>query len=98
MFILIVGSKTNLVIKGGCQYFQCGNSVNYKNYIEHECELAIKNELNIVVLYNSNYIYKELCPKVIRDIGNHNSIKNVTYCYWKVRDAIMKVENSKFHC
>ncbi len=107
-FILIVGSKTNSVTKGGCQYCeryvnlpwrpycQSGNSVNYKSYIEHECELAIKNELYIVVLYNSNYVYKELCPKVIRDIGVHTAMKeNGTYSYWKVRDAILKAENSK---
>ncbi len=106
-FILIVGNKTNSITKGGCQYCdkyinsswysycQSGNCVNYDSYIEHECELAIKAKINIVVLYNSSYVHKELCPKAIRDIGVHAAMKEYgEYSYWKVRDAILKAENS----
>ena len=105
-FILIVGTETNSITKGSCkycskyksfldiQYCESGRPVNYKSYIEHECHLAVKNGLNIVVLYNSNYVNKQLCPEIIRDKGVHAPMKeNGSYCYSKVRDAISKAEN-----
>ena len=103
-FILIVGSKTNSITKGGCQHcllynknsYKCrgGHHINFKSYIEHECYGALKNNLNIVVLYNSNYIDYSLCPEILRDKGVHAPMKeNGIYCYSKVRDAILKAED-----
>ncbi len=104
-FILIVGDKTNVITKGGCQYcskykkssyYKCisGYSINFNSYIEHECNLAVKNNLNIVVLYNSNYVNKILCPLIVRDIGIHIPMKlNGVYNYSNVCDAIIKGEN-----
>lgn len=104
-FILIVGNKTNLLTKGSCQYCnkyvnscfgvycESENNVNYKSYIEYECESAIKGHLNIVVLYNFNSVKKELCPEIIRYLGVHAPMKeNGSYCYAKVRDAILEAE------
>jgi hypothetical protein len=107
-FILIVGNKTNIVTKGSCQYCakykkiiygraycQSSNNIDSKSFIKYECELAIKNNLNIVVLYNSNIVNKQLCPEIIRLIGIHVPMKvNGAYCYSNVRDAIMKAENN----
>lgn len=105
-FILIVGRKTNFVTKGSCQHCekymslfgfgncQSGNNIDYKSYIEYECKLAVKNDLNIVVLYNSNCVCRDLCPKLLRDVGIHVPMKqNGIYCYSKVRDAIAKAES-----
>ncbi len=109
-FILIVGNKTNSVTKGGCQYCRnyinsfwppyclSRNFINYESYIEHECELAIKANINIVVLYNSSYVHKDLCPEVIRNVGVHAAMKECgEYSYSKVRNAILEAENSKYH-
>lgn len=104
-FILIVGGKTNMVTKGKCQYCtlygndyakRCGSakSNSHQSYIDYECELAVMSHLNIVVLYNSHSVLKELCPEIIRNIGVHVPMKeNGDYCYSKVRDAIAKAEN-----
>lgn len=103
-FILIVGDKTNSITKGGCQHcilynknsYTCrgGHRINFKSYIEHECYSALRNNLNIVVLYNSNNIDYSLCPEILRDKGVHAPMKeNGIYCYSKVRDAILKAEN-----
>ncbi len=105
-FIIIVGNNTNLVTKGSCRYCKkyeninwikkctSGYPVSFKSYIEYECALAISSNLNIVVLYNSNYINKQLCPEIIQNIGVHVPMKeNGIYCYSKVRDAILKAEN-----
>lgn len=105
-FILIVGKETNSITKGSCQYCnkyknicgnaycESGNPITYKSYIQHECNLAVKNELNIVVLYNSNYVNKQLHPEIIRNNGRHISMKeDGIYNYSKVRNAILMTEN-----
>lgn len=103
-FILIVGSQTNQLRKGSCQY--CDNYINscyttclayhplsFESYIAQECRMAVKNNLNIVVLYNSNHIDKQLCPEIIRDKGIHVPMKlDGEYYYPAVRDALIQVE------
>lgn len=106
-FILIVGAETDRLTKGSCQYCEkyihrasggaciSGNAVNYRSYIEHECSLAIKGKLNIVVLYKSSYVNKQLCPEIIRNIGVHSPMKeNGKYSYSTVRDAILRAERT----
>ncbi len=102
-FVLIVGSNTNTVRSGSCQY--CGSynnwtkscsrgySVDYRSYIEYECEKAIRDGLKIVVLYNAATVNKSKCPDVIKNVGTHAAMcnyKDGSY-YWDyqaVKDAI----------
>lgn len=88
-FILIVGSNTKSVRSGSCQYCtdsydsfkkNCkrGYTVDYRSYIEYECEKAIKDGLKIVVLYNAATVNKSKCPDSIKNIGVH-----VAMCYYK---------------
>jgi len=89
-FVLIVGSNTKTVNKGGCQY--CGSynswtkscargySVDYRNYIEYECDKAIDEGLKIVVLYNATTVDKSKCPDVIKYKGTHVAMR---YSYYK---------------
>ncbi|MBR6028035.1 MAG: molecular chaperone Tir [Clostridia bacterium] len=80
-FVLIVGDHTMRLTKGGCQfcnsynsygkYCAKGHSVDYRSYIEYECEKAIKDGLKTVVIYNAECIDKALCPDVIRHSGVH---------------------------
>ncbi len=87
-FVLIVGSNTKTVRSGSCQYCDSynswtkscarGYSVDYKSYIEYECDKAIRDKLKIVVLYNAATVDKSKCPDAIKNIGSH-----VAMCYYK---------------
>ena len=83
-FVLIVGSHTDTVSKGGCQlcdsynsygkYCTKGYSVDYRSFIKYECEEATKANLQIIVLYNSTSVDRSLCPSAIRSKGNHQKM------------------------
>lgn len=87
-FVLIVGSNTNTVRSGSCQYCNSlnsythycsrGKSVDYRSYIEYECEKAVRDGLKIVILYNAASVDKSRCPEVVKDIGTHKPM-----CYYK---------------
>lgn len=75
-FVLIVGSKTMSLTAGSCQYCNsysgywgtcnAGHSVSLKSYIEYECDKAARDGLNIIVLYNSTSVNRNLCPDSVR--------------------------------
>lgn len=87
-FVLIVGSNTDTLRSGGCQYCssynsslgKCnrGHSVDFRSYIEYECDKAIRDGLKIVVLYNAASVNKSKCPTAIKSVGTH-----VAMCYYK---------------
>lgn len=80
-FILIVGEKTNTITKGNCMYCSSynsytkscarGNSVDYRSYIEFECDKAMAAEIKVVVLYKSINVNKSKCPDALKYIGTH---------------------------
>lgn len=88
-FILIVGSNTKTVKSGRCHYCgsynkwttSCGKmySVDYRSYIEYECEKAIRDGLKIVVLYKSTAVNKSNCPDVIKNVGTHVAMRCYQY-------------------
>lgn len=85
VFVLIVGSKTNLVTSGSCQHCseyrsnhqKCsrGHEQDLRSYITYECEKAARdyrnNKIKIVVIYNYMSIYRHKCPEAVRNIGTH---------------------------
>ncbi|MGL5667399.1 MAG: TIR domain-containing protein [Shewanella sp.] len=87
-FVLIVGKNTKSARSGGCQYCDSynsstesctrGYSVDLRSYIKYECDKAIKDELDIVVLYNAATVDKSKCPESVKNIGNH-----VAMCYYQ---------------
>jgi len=87
-FVLIVGTNTKSLRSGGCQLCgsynswtkNCarGGNVDYRSYIEYECEKAVRDNLKIVVLYNFATVDKSKCPDAVKNIGNH-----VAMCYYK---------------
>lgn len=107
-FVLIVGSNTKTVRSGSCQYCDSynsskkscdrGNSIDYRSYIEYECDKAIlaasESKMKIVVLYNAASVNKSKCPDAIKSKGKHVAmcfIKDGEY-YWDyqaVKDAIL---------
>lgn len=101
-FVLVVGTKTKSLTAGSCQHCahysgywgtcNAGHSVSLKSYIEYECDKAVRDSLNIVVLYNSTTINKSLCPAVVRDKGIHIQMKDMfgSWNYQNVKNAIDK--------
>lgn len=102
-FVLIVGSGTKALRSGSCQYcnsynsytYSCakGYSVDYRSYLEYECEKAIRDGLNIVVLYNAATVDKSKCPDTIKSVGTHVAMcykkdGNYYWDYQAVKDAI----------
>ncbi|MFT4073653.1 MAG: TIR domain-containing protein [Dysgonamonadaceae bacterium] len=87
-FVLIVGSNTNSVRSGSCQYCSSKNSwngscargyfVDNRSYIEYECEKAVHDRLNIVVLYNAATVDRSKCPDTVKYIGIHKAM-----CYYQ---------------
>ena len=87
-FVLIVGANTKSVRSGSCQYCSSYNSythacaksysVDYRSYIEYECDIAIRDSIKIIVLYNAATVDKSKCPDSIKSIGKH-----VAMCYYK---------------
>ncbi|KAF5066896.1 hypothetical protein DSECCO2_259010 [anaerobic digester metagenome] len=87
-FVLIVGSNTKGVRSGSCQYCGSKNSwtgscvrgyhIDNRSYIEYECEKAVRDGLNIVVLYNAATIDKSKCPDAVKYIGYHKAM-----CYYQ---------------
>lgn len=103
-FVLIVGDKTKNLTAGSCWYCNdyssltksCyrGYAVDYKSYIEFECKKAVRDGLQIVVLYNSTRVNKSKCPDVLVDAGRHVAMKTsdalgVRWDYHAVKDAMM---------
>ena len=79
-FVLIVGDNTNNVRSGSCSYCPYYNiitgcsknkHVDFKSYIQYECEKAIRDNLKIVVLYKAARVIKTNCPDTIKDVGVH---------------------------
>lgn len=98
-FVLVVGSKTKALTAGSCQHCSsysaywgscnAGNSISLKSYIEYECDKAVRDGLNIVVLYNSIFVNRNLCPESIRRTGIHAPMqvwKNGTL-YWDYKSV-----------
>lgn len=101
-FVLIVGKNTKALTKGACRYcpsYCLGACARFyradnRSFIEYECEKAIKDNLKIVVIYNSAIIDKGKCPNCIRCEGIHIPAYYFACngkCYWniaKIREAI----------
>ena len=105
-FVLIVGDKTNNLTAGSCQYCDSYNShtnscakrysIDYKSYIEYECNEAVKADVKIVVLYNSTIVSKDKCPKAVRNTRTHIPMKCRDYddkVYWNYNDIKKAMEN-----
>lgn len=102
-FVLIVGSETKSLRAGSCRYccslnsysHYCtrGHNVDYRSYIEYECDLAIKAGIRIVVLYNSTVVNRSKCPDAVRYYGTHIPMKcfrngNLCWDYESIKKSI----------
>jgi hypothetical protein len=82
-FVLVVGSETKTLRKGSCQYcdkrrwdymsvggYVCSSGRTYdsRSFVEYECDLAIKANVRIVILYNSTRVEYNKCPEQLLEI------------------------------
>lgn len=93
-FVIIVGEGTRTVRSGSCQYcgsynshtYSCarGRSVDYRSYIEYECEKAVRDELRIVVLYKAAKVDNDKCPDAVKTVGTHTAMwrRENNQLYW----------------
>lgn len=87
-FVLIVGSNTKTARSGSCQYCSSnrsfysncsrGHKIDSRSYIEYECDKAVRDGLNIIVLYNAATVNRDKCPDSVRNLGSH-----VAMCYFE---------------
>lgn len=73
-FVLIVGSSTDSITKGWCQYCNSYNSwtracargycVDTRSFIKYECDKAVEAGINIIVLYNSTCVDRSKSPDI----------------------------------
>lgn len=104
-FILIVGSDTKNLRSGSCGYCHSYNSwnhscyrghlVDYRSYIEYECEMAVRDNLKIVVIYNSSVVDKSKCIDIVKDKGIHLPVYywengKKYWNYNKIKEVIQK--------
>ncbi len=102
-FVLIVGDKTASLKSGSCSYcssyssysHSCrrGYQLSMKSYIEYECDKAVRDGLNIVVLYKSTTVDRYKCLEVLKYRGRHAAMKKwengkVCWDYQSVSDAM----------
>ena len=103
-FVLVVGENTKYLRSGSCTYCgsynsylgRCarGHSVDFRSYINYECDKAVDADIKIVVLYNSTKVDKSKCPEALKDFGTHVAMRykenGVEYWdYQAVKNAIM---------
>lgn len=108
-FVLIVGSSTDSVTAGSCQF--CGSynsrtkacakgkSVDYRSYIKYECDKAVEAGIRIIVLYKGISVNKAKCPEAVKNIGIHAPMwyKKDGQYYWdynSVKKAFDDSDNS----
>lgn len=86
-FVLIVGNNTKTVRSGSCQYCNSynshtkacvrGYSVDFKSYIEYECEKAVRDGIDIIILYNAATVNKSKCLDEIKAYGTHTAMQKM---------------------
>ena len=90
--MLIIGNKTKNLTAGYCNhqcksYYHCQYKYKTnKSYIEFECDYANRNNLPIIVLYNSTRIDKNKCIDSVLDIAKAHTtmlmLGNDNRLYW----------------
>ena len=97
-FVLIIGANTKTLRAGYCMYCKNYYCCNYtyksnKSFVEFECDYAIRNNLPIIVLYNSTYVDKSKCiASVVNAAKCHVAMKKrgiygIEWDYQSVKSA-----------
>lgn len=98
-FVLIVGEHTNNLTKGKCCYCEhynkytekCShnNQIDMRSYIEYESGMAWLHGLKLIIIYNSNVVDRNKCPKILRYTGIHiQAFKDSDWNYEGIKNAL----------
>ena len=103
-FVLVVGNETKNLRSGSCSYCdsysayfsRCnrGHSLDFRSYIDYECDKAVEAGIKIVVLYNSSIVDKEKCPFILRSRGQHVAMKKYNFVYKRYEWDYQAVKNA----
>ena len=68
--------------------------MDFRSFVEYECEKASRDGLKIVVIYNYAQVDKSKCPEVLRSKGKHVAAYyykdgQLYWNYQSIKDAIM---------
>lgn len=104
VFVLIVGDHTSSVTAGSCRWCSSyngntsccakGHSIDYRSFIEFECDRAVEAGIRIIVLYKATRVDRSKCPNAIKDLGKHVAMickgadGNYYWDYQSVKNAI----------
>ena len=91
-FVLIIGEHTKSLRSGACYLCKwyrensclLRHSVDNRSYVDYECDMAIKENAKIVILYNSIIVDRNKCPEVLRNKGIHKPMKKFNFNTWNV--------------
>ena len=69
------------------------HGIDYRSYIEYECDMAVQAGIDIVVLYNSARVNLSKCPLSVRYEKKHIAMKRCEYGelkwdYYAVKNAL----------
>lgn len=98
-FVLIIGDKTKSLRAGYCMYCKEYSNCNYtyktnKSFVEYECDYALRNNLPIIVLYNSTEVDTSKCIDSVVDVAKaHAKMKKSdgSWDYQSVKAAFDKL-------
>lgn len=73
-FVLIIGDETKDTRAGYCMYCKAYYTCQYtyksnKSFVEYECDYALRNNLPIIVLYNSTKVDKSKCIESVVNVA-----------------------------
>ena len=106
-FVLVVGAKTDSLTKGSCQYCSSYDSYNkychrphsidYRSYIQYECDYAVEHNLRVIILYYCLEVYLFLCPENLRNQSFYTHVPMLYkdqygQCFWNynaIKNAFM---------
>lgn len=106
VFVLIVGRHTLEDTRGSCP--TCPSYNHYlksckrfrtednRTFIQMGCDIAIRGEKKVIVLYKDTRVDKTKCPEALRDVGAHVAMVyrgQDKRKYWKY-DAVNEVLNA----
>jgi hypothetical protein len=98
-FVLIIGENTKSIRAGYCMYCKAYCTCKYiyktnKSFVEYECDYAVRNNLPIIVLYNSTKVDKSKCIDSVVNIAKaHAKMKKSdgSWDYQSVKEAFDKL-------
>lgn len=70
--------------------------MDFRSYIQYECEKAVRDNMKIIVIYKSTRLEKHNCPECIKAHGKHvpaYKIGEDGKLYWNIKGMTDAINN-----